>query len=458
MPASRYHTVTDQDKIQALQQHMERFGYCLVDTPIIDQADLFLTRAGDQLIEKLFTFERFGQQLTLRPEFTAAAAHHYAHKLSHENAHQPARLQFYGPIFVDNPQQTKHNYQQKSMGAELIGIAGSTADVEIMAMAAQGLQKIGVEGWNLTIGHISLMRKLLGKFGLDNRAERFLLTHLHLLHQPDYGKDYVLQQFNNSLPHNMSLSELAQQPELLSESNTQYMLDLVLDVSQNGMTMGGRDRYDIARRLLQKRKRVYDRQNLINALDFLEQWGQIEGPVPIAFDQIQDYVADEESRELLSQWRRSIEWLQIYGISLDDVVIQPSLARGWDYYTGIVFEITASGGEMLGGGGRYDELVSLMGDGRAVPAVGFAYYLDSVLEYVAARNVHVLSLDFRAEDTEAAIHWANILREKGLNVELNSLEKTHPDTDCMLKNGDLYLDGNRYTPAQVDQLVSHITL
>src|ERR1035437_7279621 len=62
--------------------------------------------------------------------------------------------------------------------------------------------------------------------------------------------------------------------------------------------------------------------------------------------------------------------------------IEPSLVRGLDYYARTAFEYYRRGAEgqqqALGGGGRYDGLVELLG-GRATPAIGFALGLDRVL-------------------------------------------------------------------------------
>ena len=62
--------------------------------------------------------------------------------------------------------------------------------------------------------------------------------------------------------------------------------------------------------------------------------------------------------------------------------IQPTLVRGLDYYTRTAFEYYRGGAEgqqqALGGGGRYDGLVELLG-GRAMPGIGFALGLDRVL-------------------------------------------------------------------------------
>ncbi len=95
----------------SLQYELSLYGYEVIETPMIEPADLFLTRAGDQLITRLFTFERYGQQLALRPEFTAAAAHRY----TQSHTHEVARWQFCGPVFEDNP--GRREYQLLSMGA-----------------------------------------------------------------------------------------------------------------------------------------------------------------------------------------------------------------------------------------------------------------------------------------------------------------------------------------------------
>ncbi len=54
--------------------------------------------------------------------------------------------------------------------------------------------------------------------------------------------------------------------------------------------------------------------------------------------------------------------------------------RGFEYYSGVIFQLFA-GEERVGGGGRYDALIPLM-DGRDIPASGFALYLDPLMDLV----------------------------------------------------------------------------
>jgi histidyl-tRNA synthetase len=63
-----------------------------------------------------------------------------------------------------------------------------------------------------------------------------------------------------------------------------------------------------------------------------------------------------------------------------DYQIDIASGRGFEYYTGMIFQLFV-GEEKIGGGGRYDALIPLMG-GRDVPASGFALYLDRLMNMV----------------------------------------------------------------------------
>jgi histidyl-tRNA synthetase len=72
-----------------------------------------------------------------------------------------------------------------------------------------------------------------------------------------------------------------------------------------------------------------------------------------------------------------------YDLKIDrDFFFDPTLARGLDYYTGMILELKPTGkpSEMsIGGGGRYDKLIGMFA-GRDIPAVGFSFGLDRLIE------------------------------------------------------------------------------
>ena len=70
-----------------------------------------------------------------------------------------------------------------------------------------------------------------------------------------------------------------------------------------------------------------------------------------------------------------------FGIKENELEFLPTLARGLDYYTGLIFEIEIDGynAGSVAGGGRYDNLIGMF-TGRQIPAVGFAFGFDRLME------------------------------------------------------------------------------
>ncbi len=123
---------------------------------------------------------------------------------------------------------------------------------------------------------------------------------------------------------------------------------------------------------------------------------------------------------------------------MTNVVFEPTVVRGFLYYTGIVFEVFDTNPEnprALMGGGRYDGLVSLFG-GDALPAMGFAFGDVTFLDFLTTHNLLPKNLTgaptvFVGTPTEndipAAHVFADILREQGLNVLVNVTDKALGD-------------------------------
>lgn len=148
-----------------------------------------------------------------------------------------------------------------------------------------------------------------------------------------------------------------------------------------------------------------------------------------------------EARDLLARLRESpppprlhqvLEAARDLGAPDEDLEYDPTLARGLDYYTSTVLEVTSPDypAGSLGGGGRYDTLIGRF-TGRDVPAVGFSFGLERVIEALAEVGAFA---GFRAAPTAVAIAlgraqlgWAGQvaarLRDAGVAVTVS----TEPD-------------------------------
>lgn len=407
--ASTYRKIREIERV--LQDHMDLFGYDLIDIPIIEKAEIFLTRAGHNIIERLFTFDRGGHLLALRPEFTAAAAHRYAQ----QGTQQPVRWQVSGAIFEDEPSDHSLQYQKHTIGAELIGQNGASADAEIIAIAVQGAKKLGADEFKVIIGHVGLQLHLLAQYQLDSRTSRLLLSQRERLKTE--GKQATLEYIQEAL----TLDDSAKSDEgnLGQSEQTQYMLDVLLDSTRYGATMGGRSRHDIAQRLLQKRERTLETKQIVAAIDFLADWGQIRGSIEDILSQVAQFIGedDEIGRGLLDNWQQTLELLPAYDIHQDNIILQPDLTKNWDYYTGMVFGIRANE-TYIASGGRYDGLTKLLGSQENVPAVGFAYYTEPLLNALPKIDnaPHVFTLSKANMSEVEALQWTITLRKAGIAI------------------------------------------
>lgn len=405
-----------------LQQVMNRFGYQPIETPLLEYADLFLTKSGDDAMNRLFTFEMYGRLLCLRSEFTPSAARLYIERYQHEP--KPIRWQLTGPVFRYESPQRSHSRQFTMVGAELIGDAGTGGDAETIGMAAAGLFGVGLREWTLVIGHVGLIGALLDQFQLERRTRRYLLGQIENLRRR--GRAYVEAQIERlyaGLPADL------ENIEALSEDGMRRTLQMLLASADLGTTGAGRGSEDIARRLLNKQRRANQRDVVGRALDFLERLITLEGSPAHVLPQLEKMLpSDEAIQSQMRGFRAAIGLLGMYGVGSERVKIHLGLARGLNYYTGIVFEAHAPGEDsasQLCGGGRYDDYLRVIGAAQDTPAVGLAFGLERILSErkrlglsSPSAGVAVLVVPIEDDDDPEAARVAMLLRES-LNTELH---------------------------------------
>ena len=98
--------------------------------------------------------------------------------------------------------------------------------------------------------------------------------------------------------------------------------------------------------------------------------------------------------------------------------------KGFEYYTGLIFQLRYRG-QKVGGGGRYNDLIPLLGGGD-IPASGFALYMDHLMEYLSdertARDTpsRVLVVGESEALWKSCLEAARALREAGYIADLDS--------------------------------------
>ena len=426
------------------REYFSRRGYVRIETPLLEETELFLRKSGGELASRLYSFnEPGGYPVSLRPEYTAPALR-WAIETG-ALAALPLRVQYCGPVFRHTPPSpgvAPVAGQFTQLGAEIIGAGEPRADGEIISMAWSGLNSLGLKSPRVVVGHVGLLWELLKPYGLSERARLFLVNSVGLLREGKAGVGKV-RDAAASLGLAPGLVEtrkvartaarkVARIAETRKAARTDALDDeksLALVESVLGETLGEpvarysgtRTAEEIVARLARKLTAADDPEKFGAALGLLADMAVISGPVGKTLTQgrkvtkraSQDGAAFDRVEAVVSA---AVD----EGVPEDAITADLGLARGIAYYTGMVFDLTAGDGAAkrpVGGGGRYDGLPRALGADRDAPALGFAYNMDAVAAAMPARasgTAHaLLVVPSDASAAKAAATHAARLRERG---------------------------------------------
>jgi ATP phosphoribosyltransferase regulatory subunit len=142
------------------------YGFELVMPPLLEHLDSLLSGTGSALDLKTFKLvdQLSGRTLGVRADTTSQVARIDAHLL---NRHGVTRLCYCGPVLHTRPDGLHGTREPLQFGAEIYGHAGLEADLEVMELALDALQRAGVAKLTLDLGDARIVRGVLADVSLD---------------------------------------------------------------------------------------------------------------------------------------------------------------------------------------------------------------------------------------------------------------------------------------------------
>jgi histidyl-tRNA synthetase len=331
------------------------WGYREVRTPIIERLHLF-TAAGTlapQMLDRVYSFLDWdgwsGERVVLRPDSTIPVARLYVEKLKDA----PIAKLFYvqNVLRFSQGDDSREDWQ---CGAELIGDTYPLGDLELILIACEVLQHLGLEP-EITLSDPGILRAVLLRAGYDQVEQ--LTVYDRLLE----GDSHALSEVQGRLP----TGAVAGLQMLSMQGEGSAFLKNLGSVLEPGIP-------------------------------------EIDAPIK-ELTTLSDVLA---------------------GIGYSPKVA-PALVRNFEYYTGPVFHLFV-GGTKIAGGGRYDALISQVGE-ESIPASGFALEMESLASLVARADsrerpqVTIRSAEKNGADMGAVFGLARALRDAGVSVQLVGL-------------------------------------
>ncbi|MEO3386415.1 ATP phosphoribosyltransferase regulatory subunit [Mesorhizobium sp. CAU 1741] len=348
----------------------EERGAGLADVAVLQPADPFLDMAGEDLRRRIFLTEsETGAALCLRPEFTIPVC------LDHiaAQAGTPRRYGYLGEVFRQRRDGEAEFFQA---GIEDLGETDiATADARSLADAHALLMRV-LPGHDLaaTLGDQRVFEAVLAALGL-----------------PRGWRTRLARAFGSAEQLAAALDDLANPTR--SSAFGETVAALVLDGDADGLAghvaglmersglspSAGRTPGAIARRMIEKAELRSVRLSK-DAFDALKDFLAIRVPL----EQAADALAAFESRagvalgSAMELFAARAEAIAAQGLGTGVVAYDAAFGRPLDYYTGLVYEISAGSSRPLAGGGRYDRLLTLLGAETPIPGVGFSVWLDRI--------------------------------------------------------------------------------
>jgi len=369
----------------------EKWGFERLETPALEYTEAlgkFLPDL-DRPNEGVFSFLDDERWLSLRYDLTAPLARFAAEE--RQNLPKPFRRWQTGPVWRNEKPGPGRFRQFTQCDADTVGSDNPAADAEMIAMAAEALQAVGVpaDGYVFKINSRRILNGVLEGIGLGEGAEAGRLTVMRAIDKLDrVGVDGVAALLGKGRKDESG--DFTKGAEL-DPAAVQKVIDFVtLPTDSRAAVLAGLER-------------------LVGA--------------------------NEEGRAGLRELAGVDAVLSALGVGDAQARIDPSVVRGLEYYTGAVYEaeltmtIVEDGRPVrfgsVGGGGRYDDLIARF-TGERVPATGFSIGVSRLVAAQARLGVAdalkaeapviVLALDGERMGDYFAI--ARELREAGIRAEV----------------------------------------
>ncbi len=367
--------------LEKMRTVCERYNYVEYEGPSIEPIELFEAKSGEGLIGEVFHIKDInGRHLVLRPEQTPTLARMLAK--DQQRYQKPIRWYSIPRLFRDETPQKGRLREFWQLNADILGESSILADVEVLSLAIDIVRECGLsdDEFNVFVNNRKLFTTLLENLGIQEKMVQVIQI---IDRKEKFMQEFVEKELNRTLGGNKAKEMgmlfrrlLVAKGSFLEKLKEQAPIE-ILEYYEK------RDQIEKAELHNQLKKLGLDedkRNKIIDLTSFNCPSDRFEKEI----DKWNIPVFLESIIEEFKQFNRFIRT----GRVSDPVIFDFGLARGLDYYTGFVFEAFDSTGEVVRaifGGGRYEDLVSIIG-GEPLTGVGFGMGDAVLLEIMKSKG------------------------------------------------------------------------
>ncbi len=407
-----------------IRDTFESYGFSQIQTPLYESFSLLSAQAGEEIRHKMFTFVGPDRvDYALRPELTAPVCRIIANG-DLDDYPYPYKLYYIGQCVRQEPKTNNEDIRRefRQAGIELIGSESTLADAEVITIPVRILEKLNIDNTQLVIGNTGLLRHLLEKLDLDPKDQSEVILDIDHLSRVRIENDIMNLE---TLRDELNMLRRSQGADYQGEFKID--MDIIQDLSASNSDEWKNNLPAIAEETYISRwNRYYDiSQEMAQKCINISKINGDKDAVVSEYGKELDDISTQSYMELTSL----CNYLQNNGIT--DYKINLGITRGFDFYTGTVFQIEDSEKNLaICGGGRYDRLIESFG-GPSLPGAGFAFQFDLLVEAflnIVINNIKI-SKDYfitsTSNDLLSSVNKiADTIRNQGKTVEIDLMKRT----------------------------------
>lgn len=359
-----------------MRRVVESYGYQEYNASILEETDLYRAKSGEEIINgQTYSFtDRGGRDVTIRPEMTPTVARLVARKRK-ELAFPLRWYSIPNLLRYERPQRGRLR-EHWQLNVDIFGVEGTGADKEMIMISSDIMKAFGAKDENFSI-------KINSRKIINYLLENYLKI----------GKE-----------QSYKISKLIDRKAKISEREFKGQAEQILK---------DEEKIKVFMKFLGADK-VEEVEEMMKAGDESERGEKVD----------REKMGTDNIKAVINDLKK---------LGIKNIIFDPTLMRGFDYYTGIVFEVfdnNPKNNRSLFGGGRYDDLVGIFnvekvsGAGFGMGDVTIKDFLETyelVPEYKPPVDLYICK--FGAENFAFADELAGNLRGEGINVAVDLTDR-----------------------------------
>jgi histidyl-tRNA synthetase len=365
----------------AMHSVSRKFGYEEYESPTIEYAKLIEYKSGQELVDETYRlYDRENRKLVLRPELTPTLARLIVNQ--HQRYPKPMRWYSIPRVFRDETPQRGRVKEHYQFNADIIGIDHPAADAEIIALSVDIIKTAGLkdEEFICVINSRELLQGFIEYIEAPNYVDVIRVIDARAKHLQNTLEEKLAKDIQKTIEVTdlaLKLRTIWQQDPEIKEDYAEIRKDKIL--SQYLDQLNSLEEEGLKTALTEIGLTSEQAAKLYT-------FATLRGKPEEVIQKLRNLDIGEKSEKALKKLEILAQFLKLFNVS-NNCEFDTSIARGLDYYTGIVYEFFDRTGYVvraIAGGGRYDKLVENFGGGL-IPATGIGMgetVLHSILKHL----------------------------------------------------------------------------